>query len=171
MKIRRLSVYSYIIILLAVFLFLNTSCNRDKPVICEPDIYEPNNSIGNGYYIGEVEDNSIVISAQISSENDVDFYKILAKDNIGFGIPGTPENFQISFSLIPSPGKDYDLYIYDDTGSPLEFSANRGSVEEVIDFDWVGTSGLVDDKYFVIEVRPYSGAWGCTDYTLSITML
>lgn len=162
---------AYSIISLAVLLVLMTSCKRDTPVICEPDIYEPNNSIGNAYYSGEVQENSKVISAQISSENDVDFYKILAKEDNGIVFPGNPENLRISFTLIPSPGKDYDLYIFDETGTPLSSSATRGTGEEVITFDWIGTSGLVDDKYFVIEVRPYSAAWDCTDYTLTISML
>ena len=168
---KRNCVHTSVSIILASFLLIITSCKRDKPVICDLDIYEPNNSFGTVFFSGEVKENSMDISAQISSENDVDFYKIFAREDIRVVYPGTPENFRISFNLIPPPGKDYDLYIYDNTGSPLGHSANRGLGEEIFEFNWVGTAGINDDRYFVIEVRPYSGAWDCEDYILSITML
>jgi hypothetical protein len=170
MKKRKYCVYLHFFIFVFAVLILFSSCKKDQQNICDSDIYEPNDSYNNVYFIGEVQENSTEITARISNENDLDYYKISAEENIRVGFPETLEYFQIRFQLIPPPGKDYDLFIYDDSHSLLDFSASRGNMEEVIEYFWTGKISDDDNKELFIEVRPFPGAWDCTDYTLSVTM-
>lgn len=157
------------IILIAVLAIVG-SCEK-KPTNCEPDSYEPNNSLGSSYVLPAVEENSASFTACISSEDDIDFYSITASEgsHIG-GIPGAPQYFKMNFQLTNPTGKDYDLYIYNAEGSLFDQSDNRGDGEESIEATWEGTVGFDDSYTFSVEVRPYSGDWSCDDYTLSVTM-
>ena len=158
------------IILIAVLAIVG-SCEK-KPTNCEPDSYEPDNSLGSSYELPPVEENSASFTARISSKDDIDFYSITATEgsHIG-GMPGAPQYFKINFQLVNPAGTDYDLYIYNEGGSLLDQSLNRGDGEESIDATWEGTVGFDDSYTFGVEVRPYSGDWSCEDYTLSVTML
>jgi hypothetical protein len=157
------------IILLAV-LTIVSSCERKESTNCEPDSYEPNNSLDSSYELNSVEENSASFTARISSEDDIDFYSITAAEGSHMGLPGTPQYFKMTFQLNNPSGKDYDLYIYNAEGSIADQSTNRGDEEESIDATWEGTVGFDDSYTFGVEVRPYSGDWSCEDYTLSVTM-
>ena len=157
------------IILLAVVTVVS-GCEK-KPTNCEPDSYEPNNSLESSYELPSVEENSASFTARISSEDDIDFYSITATEgsHVG-GIPGSSQYFKINFQLTNPSGKDYDLYIYSAEGSLFDQSTTIGDGEESIEATWQGTVGFDDSYTFGVEVRPYSGNWSCDDYTLSVTM-
>jgi len=156
-------------IILIAALILVTSCER-KETNCEPDSYEPNNSLNSSYEMTYIEENSSSFKARISSKEDIDFYSITAREGSHIGIPGTSQYFKIYFQLINPSDKDYDLYIYSDAGSLLDQSINRGDEEESIEVTWEGTVGFDDSYTFGVEIRPYSGDWSCNDYTFSVTM-
>ncbi|MFO7657291.1 MAG: hypothetical protein R6W78_09505 [Bacteroidales bacterium] len=170
MKKRTNYKYLHIFTFVSAFLIFFSSCKQDKQNICDSDLYEPNDSFNSAYFIGEVQESSMEIVAQVSSRNDLDFYQIRAKENIRTGFPESSEYFRIRFQLISPPGKDYDLYIYNDSRSQLEYSANRGNMEEVSEYFWTGKIINADDKEFFIEVRPFTKDCDFTDYRLSVTM-
>lgn len=164
--------FKFILTLLFAVLLSFTACNKDKPIICELDVHEPNNSIDSFKNLGNLEDgNFITITGNISDINDVDFYKIILEESFRLGLPGTAEYFHAIFELTPPPGLDYDLYIYDDEGVEINKSANKGDEKEVANYYWTGSYGFDDSKDFKIEVRPYEGAWSCDDYTLKIELI
>ena len=157
------------IILIAV-LTIVSSCEK-KPTNCDPDSYEPNNSLGSSYVLPAVEENSASFTARISSEDDIDFYSITASEGSHIGeIPGTSQYFKMNFHLTNPSGKDYDLYIYNAEGSLFDQSTTLGDGEESVEATWEGTVGFDDSYTFGVEVRPFSGDWSCDDYTLSVTM-
>ena len=171
MRIRRCRGYIQIMIILSVCLLFFSGCKSDDIITCDPDIYEANESLGDGFSLDFVQEDARTFTARISSENDLDFYNITAEEGTHIGIPYTKQYFRVTFDLILPSGKDYDLYIYNETGSALDQSIERGDMEEVVELDWEGAIGLDDSKTFGIEVRPYDGDWDCKDYTLTVTML
>lgn len=160
-----------VIIIMSVYLLISPGCKEDKKTSCDPDIYEENESLGAAVSLGSLEEESGSFTARISSEDDLDFYTITATEGEHIGIPLSAQYFRVTFNLIPPPGKDYDLYIYNETGTLIGQSNNRGDTEEDIELDWQGTVGFDDSKPFGIEVRPYNGDWDCQDYDLTINML
>ncbi len=149
-----------------------TACKKDKPIVCELDIHEPNNTVDSLKNLGEInEDGStITILGNISSQEDLDFFKIEVEEPFILGFPGQIEYFQVLIELTPPSVQDYDLYLYGEDGDALLLSSsNKGDVKEVIDYNWEGEYGLEDGKEFIMEVRPHLGSWSCEDYTLKIT--
>lgn len=157
------------IILIVVFIFAG-SCEKNDSTSCEPDSYEPNNSFDSSYELSSLEEDSTSFSARISSNEDIDFYSITAKESTHMGVLGTPQYFKMNFNLGNPSGKDYDLYVYNAEGSIYSQSINRGDVNESVEVTWEGSFGFDDSYTFGIEVRPYSGDWSCEDYTLSVKM-
>ena len=155
---------------MSVFLLSSYSCKRDKDITCDPDIYEANNSFDNAFSLGNVTEELKTFTARISKEGDLDFYTITATEGDHIGIPYDPQYFKINVNLLLPADMDYDLYVYDESGTVLGQSTGRDGNEETVVLDWQGTIGFDDSKLFGIEVRPYSGAWDCNDYTLTVTM-
>jgi hypothetical protein len=174
MKIMRNRIYSRLkntLLVLFTALISFTACKKDKPIICELDIHEPNNTIDSFKILGELDEDGSLISilGTISDSEDLDFYKIEVEEPELFGIPGQKEYFQVLIELTSPSGKDYDIYLYDEDGVVLlASSSNKGDVKEMIDYNWEGIYGFEDGKEFIIEVRPYTSSWSCEDYTLDI---
>lgn len=161
------------ICILAVYLLFFSACKSDKVITCDPDIYESNESLNLAYSLGSLEEETGTYNARISTEDDLDFYTITATEgsHIG-GIPyTTPQYFRVTFELTLPDGNDYDLYIYNEAGTVLGQSNERGDQQEDLELDWEGVVGVDDSMVFGIEVRPYAGDWDCKDYTVTITML
>ena len=145
-------------------------CERNEEKNCDPDTYELNNSLDNSFELPAVEENSKSFTARISSEDDVDFYSVIAAEGTHIGMINDPQYFKMNFHLINPSDKDYDLYVYNDEGSLIDQSTTRGDGDESIEATWEGMFGFDDSYTFGVEVRPYSGDWACEDYTISVTM-
>ena len=146
------------------------SCERKGELNCDPDNYETNNSADNSFELAAVEENTGSFTARISSEDDIDFYSITATEGSHMGIINNPQYFRVNFILVNPAGKDYDLYIYNDEGTVIDQSGNRGDEDESVEVTWEGMFGFDDSYTFGIEVRPYAGNWSCDEYTLTVTM-
>ncbi len=171
MKTRRSYRFLQIFTILSAYLLIFPSCKSDEVITCDPDIYEANNSFAVAYSLGNVVEEVKSYSARISSEDDLDFFKITATEGSHIGVPYTAQYFRATFELILPSGVDYDLYIYNETGTLAVQSTERGDVTEVVELDWEGAFLFDDSSIFGIEVRPYAGDWDCDDYILIITML
>ena len=170
MKNIRFSGLSVIFVIMAAFLLFSYSCSRDEETKCDPDIYEENNTFDNAFSLGSVTEEVKSFTGRISEEGDMDFYELTAAEGTHIGIPYASQYFRITVTLSLPADKDYDLYIYNESGSVLGQSAERGNDEEIVVLDWEGAFGADDSKLFGIEVRPYSGDFSCDDYTLTVTM-
>jgi hypothetical protein len=170
MKKRRLSGLFQVFIIISAYLLIFSGCKSDEEIKCEPDNYEVNNTLDKASSLGSVKEESKTFKARISEEGDLDFYSITAEEADHIGTPFSSQYFRITFDLLLPSDKDYDLYIYDENGSVAGQSTERNKNEEIVELDWEGMIGVDDSRSFSIEVRPYSGAWDCSDYTLKVTM-
>ncbi len=160
--------FSLIGIMAAVFLF--SQCSKEDKQGCDPDVYEPNNTLGQAFLLPTVEENTATFYARISSKDDLDFYSITAVEGEHLGLPNDPQYFMVQFRLVNPSGKDYDLNVYDVSGTLIGQSINQGEGDESYTAVWQGTFGFNDDETFRIEVLPHSGDWSCEEYTLTVTM-
>lgn len=109
--------------------------------------YEPNESTTSAAVI-PVNTN---ISAAISTATDIDYYK--------FSFTG-PSNLSILLSNLPL---NYNLYLYNSSGSLLASSANTGTANETINYN-----NAASGSYF-IKVIGVSGVYSATScYTLNV---
>jgi len=136
-----------------------------------PDDYEPNETIDDFHDLGTVavspsESNWI---GTISPMGDRDFYGMTAEDPSTLQVSGTPEHFTLTVRMIPPQSPDarnYDLYLYSDSGAELASSTNPDSAEETITFTWDGTVGPDDSADFRVEVRSAGGDFARAPYVL-----
>ena len=136
-----------------------------------PDDYEPNETIADFFDLGTVagspsESNWI---GTISPMGDRDFFGITAEDPDTLGLPATPEHFALTVRMVPPQSPDarnYDLYLYSDSGTELDSSTNSGSTEETVTFTWDGTVGPDESADFRVEVRSVGGDFACVPYML-----
>jgi bacillolysin len=113
------------------------------------DTYEPNDTFNGAY--GPLSSGQ-TYNSYISSSSDVDYYQFNSTDS------GT-----ISVSLSNLPG-DYDLYLYDGSGSLLDKSENAYTNSESISYT-ASSSGS-----FYLKVVGYNGASSTsTAYALNVT--
>lgn len=98
--------------------------------------YEPNESQATAVTI----DTNTVISAGISTPMDVDYYK--------FYLP-TTYNLNITLTNLPD---DYDLYLFDSTGTLIGSSIASGTSNETINY-----SNTAEGTFY-IKVNGYNGA-------------
>lgn len=112
------------------------------------DPYEPNNSRTAAYQIIS----GTTYKALISSSSDVDYFKVV-----------TTRACTISISLTTLP-YDYDLYLYNSSGTKVASSINSGTSSESISYS-VSAAGT-----YYIKVIGYNGAYSTTSqYTLNAT--
>ncbi len=90
-------------------------------------------------------------SAAISSSTDVDYYKIT-----------TTATSNIVYNLAGPSGVDYDLYVYNSSGTQLGSSESSTATESV------SLSGQAAGTYY-IKVVGYNGANSATCYTITAT--
>jgi len=113
------------------------------------DTYEPNDSMSSAY--GPLTSGS-TYNSYIASSSDVDYYKFT-----------TSQTGAISVNLSNLPG-DYDLYLYNSSGSLLKSSTNGGTTSESISYS-ASTTGT-----FYVKVIGYNGASSTsTAYALKVT--
>ena len=112
---------------------------------------EPNNSIGTA----QVTAMPITINGTVASSSDTDYFKV----SVGAGK-------RFTATLTPNSTSDYDLYIYNASGTQVA-SSIKGTGQ--IDSTSVTNTGGVAATYYV-RVRFYSGGTGSTagKYTLSM---
>lgn len=108
--------------------------------------FEPNNSSAAAATIPL----AATISAAISSSTDVDFYKVTTS------AVGTHQ-----FSLVGPSGVDYDLYVYNSTGTQIGSGLSNTATETI------NIANLAVGTY-TIRVLGYNGANSPTCYTLSV---
>ena len=112
---------------------------------------EPNNSIGTA----QVTATPTTINGTVASSSDTDYFKV----SVGAGK-------RLTATLTPNSTSDYDLYIYNASGTQVA-SSIKGTGQ--IDSTSVTNTGGVAATYYV-RVRFYSGGTGSTagKYTLSM---
>jgi len=110
------------------------------------DTYEPNNTFTNAYSISY----GNTLNSYIYSASDVDNYKLTVTSS---------RSYTITLSNLP---KDYDLTLYDSSGSYIDYSNNYGTTNETI------TVTLSPGTYY-IEVVGYNGNYSTTSpYKLAV---
>ena len=102
-----------------------------------------------------VSPNPATISGTLSSKTDTDYYKIAMATGA-----------TLSATLTPNASSDYDLYLYNSSGSLLASSLNGTGVADVISR---ANTGAATTWY--LRVRYYSGGTGATagKYTLQVS--
>ena len=111
------------------------------------DPYEPNNSTSAAYAITS----GTTYKALIGSTSDVDYFKVV-----------TTKSGTISISLSTLPA-DYDLYLYNSSGTQVAKSENGSTTSESISYS--AAAGT-----YYIKVVGYSGKYSATkQYTLKAT--
>ena len=111
------------------------------------DPYEPNNSTSAAYAITS----GTTYKALISSTSDVDYFKVV-----------TTKSGTISISLTTLP-YDYDLYLYNSSGTQVAKSINGSTTSESISYS--ASAGT-----YYIKVIGYNGKYSTTSqYTLKAT--
>jgi hypothetical protein len=155
----------------AVLLFLLAGC-PDVPPALDDDQYEPNESNATAWFLGEVRasDPPASWNAAISTSTDRDYFAVLADDENSIGVIGDIEQFALNVHLVSPEGIDLDLYLYDESGTPIDSSTGPAGAGETVDAAWSGTVGLEDSRTWVIEVRGAGGSWGGGEYTLTIDL-
>jgi len=94
------------------------------------------------------------VTGYIGSSSDVDYFKVLV-----------PASTTIYVSMTGPSDKDYDLYLYNSSGSQKAYSYGSTSTES-LSYKNTSTSAA----YFYIKVNGYSSAYSTTTgYTLTIT--
>ncbi|PSL50300.1 putative secreted protein (Por secretion system target) [Chitinophaga niastensis] len=125
--------------------FSNTKCYRLNasltPVTACTDAYEPNETLATAAAISA----NTTISAQISSATDKDWYK--------FNNTSTQPHIEILLTNLPA---DYDVILYNASGTELGRSENGGTTDERI----VYNNGAVGTYY--IQVYGYNGNFSNT---------
>jgi hypothetical protein len=135
------------------------------------DAYEPNETLAGYYDLGTVAESPSESSwiATISPAGDRDFYGFTAEDPTTIGLAGAPEHFTLTARMVPPQSPDarnYDLYLYNDSGSELDSSTNPASSEETVVLTWDGTVGMDDSVDFRVEVRSVGGDFTVVPYVL-----
>lgn len=116
---------------------------------CGTDSYEPNNTIST-YKTLAVNSNS---TAKICPSGDEDWYR--------FSTTSTSRNFKVDLTTLPA---DYDLYVYNSSGTLLGSSVLGGTSSETYKLN----GGTVGNYY--VRVIGYSGAFNATvNYTIRVT--
>jgi len=111
---------------------------------------EPNNSTGTAQTVAQ----GSTISGTMASSSDNDYFRV-----------SVPAGRTLSTSLSPNSASDYDLYLYNSTGTLVARSL-RGT--GLVDTASV-SNGSASTATFYVRVRYYSGRTGATGtYTLAI---
>jgi Zn-dependent metalloprotease len=111
------------------------------------DPYEPNNMVSQAYTINK----GTVYNAYIGNSTDVDFYKF-NQSSIGY--------INISLTNLPY---DYDLYLYNSSGTLVARSYNSGTSPESISY-YARKTGT-----YYVKVVGYNGAYSTsTAYSLKV---
>lgn len=150
---RIISIISCLVILFGLFTPNTAYASELVPYAILKTESEPNNLLTTANLVNQDD----TITGYISSTSDVDFFKVVAKTN---GI--------LNFWLgnIPS-GKDYDLYVYDFTGSLLGSSKDTNSTQELVS----GIKAISGGTYY-FSVRAKSGNYSTTNaYTVRCKLL
>ncbi|MFA6941392.1 MAG: PPC domain-containing protein, partial [Clostridiaceae bacterium] len=111
------------------------------------DTYEPNDTTAEAYGISS----GISYSSYIYSSTDVDYYKLTVS---------AAKSISISLTTLP---KDYDLYLYNSSGTQVGRSINGGTTSESITY--TAAAGT-----YYVKVIGYSSVYSTTAaYTLKAT--
>ena len=111
------------------------------------DTYEPNGTTAQAYAIAS----GVSYTSYIASSADIDYYKFSVS---------TAKSISISLTTLP---KDYDLYLYNSSGTLVAKSEKAGTTSESITYS--AASGT-----YYIKVIGYNGAYSTTTkYTLKAT--
>jgi hypothetical protein len=132
-----------------------TSTSAPTPTPTPFDYYwEPNNTYEDATSItpGSNLNNPTTFIGAISTATDVDFYK--------FTVTATSIWAYIALTRLP---QDYDIYLYDNTKTLIDYSINGGWANEYI------TRTLPSGLYY-IKVSSSNGGYDYRPYTLQVTL-
>ncbi|MBN1773403.1 MAG: hypothetical protein JXB32_19230, partial [Deltaproteobacteria bacterium] len=157
---------------------VDDNCNGivDDAVSGATDSGEPNNSCTSYNYLGTVAEAN---SAQswtrtiYPSTDTGDYFRFYAEEGTHTCFPGTDQDYTVRVTLQPPTGadcRDYDLRLYNDSCTQIGSSSAGGCTADSLTYTWDGACGGDDSRYFRIGVVPYSGAWECRPYTLTVDM-
>jgi len=93
------------------------------------------------------------ITGAISSSTDLDYFKVTV-----------PAGVTLKVAMTGPSGKDYDLYLYNASGTKLTSSTGTTATESIS----YKNSGTTTATYY-IKVLGYNGAYSTTGYTLTVT--
>jgi hypothetical protein len=113
---------------------------------------EPNNSTGQAQLIGS---SGTTVNGTMSANGDLDYYRV-----------SLPAGRKLTATMTPNSNSDYELYLYNSSGTGIAWSENgRGSMETVS----VTNSGTSAVTYYV-RVHFYGGGTGSTNGKYSIRL-
>jgi hypothetical protein len=163
-----------LVVLPAILLLLClTGCPQSGDGGCS-DQYEPNETCLQPFDLGIVSEDETEVSwqARICTGDDVDWYRIMAKEDEPLGFPMTEQTFSLRVGLEPPASCAYlDLFLYDDSCALLSSSELTGCLEEEIIYSWDGKIGLNDSQNFIIQVMGADDTqWSEELYTLTVDM-
>lgn len=139
---------------------------------------EPGNNCGNYRDLGDVNDENVAFvfnGYMLYPSGDNDWFRVRAHETeSNVCAPWNDEDYKTTFRLkgIHS-GRDYDLEVREDscTGAVVARGQNGTSsnpnVSESVSYEWSGSCGGEDNKYFYIRVYPFTG-FSCDDYVLEV---
>lgn len=123
--------------------------NGTPPLPPDPDTYEPNDTQAQAY--GPITSGQ-VYNSKIYSSTDVDWYKFTT---------GASGNIAISLSNLPG---DYDIYLYNQSGTQLASSLKAGTTSESISYNSTAAGN------YYVKIIGYNGAMSTTTaYALQAT--
>lgn len=110
--------------------------------------FEPNETTASAAQLTS----GVAVSAAISTSTDVDYFRI-----------GTTSSFaNLSFNLTIPSGVDYDLFVYNSSGTQLAVSQGTTTTESI-------TLNSQPSGTYYVKVIGYAGAFSSSCYTLTAT--
>ena len=144
----------------------DTDCDGAIDEDAASDGYEPNNSLGQAYYIGG-DDSTATLNATFEySDDNADWYSINTTDDTNV----VCDSFGISVTMNSIPvGTDYDVYLWRNASTLLAYSEAFGNASESISWS-AGCSSWGDDGgTYYVQVTRWLG-WSCSDtYHLEVS--
>lgn len=138
------------------------------------DNREQNNTFATAYYMGIIDEGvTFTWNGQILPTGDEDWWRVYFMEGSHTCFPWTPQYYGARVTVTPPQGAscvDYDVYLYNDSGTLLAQSTVGGCAQEIIDYHFEGQCGTDDSRYFRIRVIGYAGAWNCSAYNISVYM-
>jgi hypothetical protein len=156
---------------------LDDNCDGvvDNGIAGASDTYEPNNTCGAYRSLGTIAEASSEQSfvATIYPSGDEDWYRFYAEEGSHTCFPGSDQDYRVRVRLVPPAGADcvdLDVELYNDSCTRLTYSNNGSCTAESLEYEWDGSCGGDDSRYFRIRVYGWGGAFECVSYTLYIDM-
>jgi serine protease len=113
---------------------------------------EPNNYTGQAQVIGSA---GTTVNGTMSGSGDVDYYRV-----------SLPAGKKLTATMTPNANSDYELYLYNSSGTAIAWSENGRGLAETVTVTNSGTSAAT----YYVRVHYYGGNTGSTSGTYSIRL-